>query len=186
MSEELLLDSAKTVPVATIGGAQAGRETPKQRKQKMLASMKKKSRPEIPAEVLAFEKSRGISVPDKEDDVDPVPSTETNVTVADKPKRSPRRQSPAVQRKKIVISMELDGIGTYKTPAYDVVDANYGFFVVLPKGDNDTIFMPGIGTSVVISTPDGTKRKCYYPGVVAEFPMLNACVLAFIKADEDA
>jgi hypothetical protein len=182
MSEESLLGSERPVPVATIGGAQIGRESPKQRKQRMLAEMAKGSQQDVPAEVLDFEKAHGVQVP--------VRSSPVKRQEAQEPESSSRKRKyhPVVKltREKFVVSMEISGVGTYRTPAYNVVDAGYGLFVVLPKGDSDTIFIPGVGTQVSISAhrPAEISYKCFYPGIMAEIPGLDAVVLAFVKVDE--
>jgi len=184
MSGESLLDSVRPVPSAEIGGAQKGRESPKQRKQRMFAELRAAAQTDVPEEVLDFEKSNGVQVPKRSTRQ----SSDKDIPV-DAPARKKRRHvavSPV--REKFVVSMEISGVGMYRTPAYNVVDAGYGLFVVLPKGDGDTIFIPGVGTQVSISAnyPRELQCKCFYPGIMAEIPGLDAIVLAFVKVDEPA
>lgn len=186
MENTSLIDNVKPVPSASASGKQEGRESPKQRKQRMIEYLKS-GRPPVPDEVLAFEKANGISVPDKS----AVKESDQDQSGKEKPARKRREPKPVeIQkpaRKKIVVSIEIEGVGTYRTPVYNIVDANYGIFVVFPNGTEDTVFIPSVGTEITISVP-GEKPasyRCYYPGVVAEIPGLDACVMAFIKAFEN-
>ena len=189
MSEESLLDSVKSVPRATPGGAQEGRETPKQRKQKMLAALKAENKAEagdIPPEVLEFEKANGIPSPGPAKN--PEPPAERQIPASlPKPSRprKPRTHVEKSERRKAAVSMEIEGAGTFKTPAYGVVDANFGFFIVLPKGADAAIFIPNPGTRVRLSAPEFglPSADCFFPGISAEIPGLDACVLAFVKTD---
>jgi len=181
-TEESLIDGVKPVPVASITGAQEGRESPKQRKNRMIASLRRRTKLPVPNEVLEFEKANGITVPDKQEQEEPIDAPAVSVTPIPKKRVYKKRDKPQ-PRKKILISISIPGAGVYKVPVYDVVDANFGLFVVFADGGDDPIFIPDGASKVVISTPDGLRQKCFYPGVVAKMPGFDACIMAFIKDD---
>lgn len=196
---ESVFDGIPTVPVASETGAQPGRETPKQRKAKMLAEMrasKKAADLGVPAEVLDFEKAHGISVPDKQNKPDPSSADDVPDVVAVAPviRRRHRRveASGATQkRSKMVVSIFITGAGEYRTPAYGVVEAGeFGLFLLLPSGSDEAIFIPSAGSLLTLKYRDPVSGNvsvpCYYPGVAADIPGLDAYVVALIKADSSS
>ena len=223
--DENPLNMAPTVPRASESGAQEGRETPKMRKERMLADLragkgtdnKSKSRkrkvPEviphdgIPPEVLELEKRNGIAPADKpgigeaerQEVIDvlrngrPVRDesyVKDGKPVGDPPSRKRRVVAKGVYppRPKYMAAVSIDGVGTFRTPVYHILDAGFGVIAIMPCGVEDTIFIPEAGAKVSISAdlPTGhVEYKCFYPGVLAKWTegADSVNVLAFIKAD---
>jgi len=207
MPEEKGMFGTKPVPRATESGKQEGRESPKEQKMRMLAELSARKNkppkpvkvPKVPKKVLEAERKAGIKlagVPDDDDlesdpNVDPTPIE----VIPDLPPIQPdppTRRRQAVQRrprkqaevkKAFPLSIEIPSVGTFTTPANEVLDAGYGLVVVAPGGQDAASFVPNPGTRVVLGLPGGRQQHCYYPGVCADMPDGKTRILVFIKAE---
>lgn len=191
------------VPHASEGGAQDGRETPKQRKARMLARIKAgaparmvKPNDDIPAEVLEFERKSGISVPSHElgipaTDIEAAPPPEPvrpepAAGVLKQRRRASRPSVPRERRIKSQITIAIAKVGEFRTPSYGVLDAGFGVIVLLPDSPGETVFIPEVGTVVEIRKNDGTDPvRCFYPGVSAPIPGTGMIAMAFVKSDDE-
>lgn len=190
----------RPVPRATEGGKQEGRESPKEQKMRMLAELsakKKKPAREIPQEVLDLEKAAGIHMPggapaeeldafgepvpesvpeDKKERLAPWPQPR-----AEKPKRKYKKREP---KKVMVVSVEVENVGTFSIPATDVLDAGYGIVLLSPGTADSASFSPKPGTYVRLQLPDGRDIPCFCPGISADLPGGKTRMTAFVKASE--
>lgn len=206
MPEERGMFGTKPVPRATESGKQEGRESPKEQKMRMLAELSARKNkpskptkvPKVPKKVLEAERKAGIKlagVPEDEDEdqgqvVDQTPLDRIPDLPPIQPDSPARKRQPAVRRPRKAVetktwfslSIEIPDVGTFTTPATDVLEAGYGLVVLAPGGQDVASFVPNPGTMVVLGMPDGGKQECYYPGVCTELPDGKTKVLVFIKA----
>ena len=193
ISDSSSFDNVPRVPRATEGGAQEGRETPKQRKEKMMAARRgTKKTQTVPPEVLEFEKQNGL------DAIGTAPAPEAPVfhesgypaALPPAPARSARKRRPrrpSLTSQRMQVSIRIPGSGVYKTPVHRVVDAGNGFFLLLPRGSMEAIFLPEPGAVLELTWDDNYgphSETCYCPGVTADIPELNVCAMTLVKAGD--